>query len=167
MDDVNKENLDAEVQDADGANSDDNASVNGFQAAKIAEDQKRRAEKAEQEAKELKAKLAQYENKQEEKPASSASITEDDILIVSKLQDKDKIAKLRKIAAVEELSLSEAMNSDLFKAWEKNYDAERKAEQASLGASKGSGTATKQKDFNTPGLQKEDHKAMWKKSQGI
>lgn len=93
------------------------------------------------------------------------ALTADDIDIrVLKLQgmSDDVLEMLKKVAKVNGQTLIDAQKDGLFISMKEKYDAEKKSEKASLGASHGSGSARKGKDFKTAGLSDEDHKEMWK-----
>lgn len=118
-----------------------------------------RAKKAETDLKALKSKPA--DPSQLTTPAPSTDTVDERILKAQKIPD-DEIAYLKKIAKVNETSMIEAMNDPLYEGYKAKKESEEKAQKARLGASRGSGTAKKSKDFNTPGLTPEEHRAMFR-----
>lgn len=133
---------------------------------KAFEDQRARAEKAEQQLKEYKAKL-KAESKDEkaefkkDEGKQQDSLSTEEIRIIAKYDD-DGLDKLKKIAQVEGISLTEAVSSDLFEAWTQKQEEKKRQEQAQLRASRGSGSSTKPMTFKEAGKDPEAHKKMLK-----
>lgn len=111
----------------------------------------------------MKAKQAQSQPKEEKKPiinnTNNASIEE----TVLKAQgiEEDELDMLKKVATISGTGLIDAQKDEVFKLWKQNQEATKKAQRASMGASKGSGSSNK-KDFNTPGLSEAEFKQLWK-----
>lgn len=166
------ENLDTAVQDVDGANNDNNASeTEDLIAKKAFEDQKKRAEKQEEENKRLREQLEQLKGQQpkdepkgESKSEEIISNDREESYLVSvfgaKNLEYDEINtyldKAKKIAQVEGLSLSKAIETDYFKTFDKSYQAEKKSKIAQMNASNGSGASASKRDLSTPGLSDEE-----------
>ncbi|MGB1039028.1 MAG: hypothetical protein ACPGYY_10310 [Bacteroidia bacterium] len=120
-------------------------------------------------AKKLEEELAQYKSSDNTKTKPETikqpnSLTREEGYLVAqglKLEELDKAAK---IAELEGVSLLEAVETDIFAAWKIAKENEAKKAEAQLSASNGSRTSRKKKDFNTPGLSKDEHKELWKKS---
>lgn len=127
----------------------------------------------EAEAKKYKA-IANRKAKQAEKrvetqtPTQSQEkgLSEDDIIVISSVADKEKLDSLKEIAKLKNISLMEAKNSQLYKLAEQEIEETRKREAAQLGASKGSGKRPAEKSFATQGLSDEEHKALFNKAVG-
>lgn len=164
MDDKNQANLDASAQDVDTSVDNESNDTYGEDDERYL-NQKKRAEKAEAELKALKAKLTSEKPAQEKKPVETG-LTEDDIFVISKVQDKESIEMIRKVSKLEGISLLEAMENSLYKTWAKQREEEKRQEESQMGASKGSGSKRQQKTFSTPGLSPEDHRELWRKSVG-
>lgn len=113
----------------------------------------------------LDAVSSKTEQKVAPKPESN-TLTEDDILVITTIQDKDLINTAREIAKLKGLSLSEAVNSTMFKLAKAEREEEIRQEKVQMEASKGSGSRGKKKDFSTSGLTPEEHKALWKQRIG-
>lgn len=77
----------------------------------------------------------------------------------------DLLSELKAIAKVRGKGLIDSQTDPIFLALKESREATEKAEKAKLGASKGSGQAKAQKDFNSAGLTDQDHKELWQKSQ--
>jgi hypothetical protein len=121
----------------------------------IAENQRIRAEKAE-----AKAKAVRQSDTKEDKNQDTPDVDER-ILRANGMPD-ELLKELKAIAKAREVSLIDAQKDPLFKLVKENFEQETKQKEASLGSSKGSGNAQAKKSISSPGLSKEDHKAMWK-----
>jgi len=100
--------------------------------------------------------------KKKDKTIKGEGLSIEETVLKAQGTPADELDYLRKVAKVENISLVDAKTNPLFVAWKEQKDARVKAEEARLGASKGSGRATAKKDFSTPNLSEEDHKALWK-----
>lgn len=133
--------------------------------------QKKRAEKAEAELKALKDSLEKPTAKPKEakKPITS---DRDETFVISALSAKGLsfeeidtyLTKAKKIAQVEDIPLAKALDTDYFKVFDKQIQDEKKREQASLEATRGSGGGVSKKTLQTPGLSDEEFNEMLKKS---
>ena len=119
----------------------------------IAENQRIRAEKAE-----AKAKAPKAPSKEENR--NDYPDVDERILKANGMPD-ELLKELKAIAKAREVSLIDAQDDSLFKLVKQNYEQETKTREASLGSSKGSGSATAKKTANTPGLSRDEHKAMF------
>jgi len=118
-----------------------------------------RAKKAEAELKTLKSEAPQINNNQ----TLTVEAVETKILKAQGMSDDD-IARLKKIASINGTGIIEAQSDDLFTGWKEKKESEEKANKAKLGASRGSGSVKKSKDFTTPGLSDEERKELWRQS---
>lgn len=130
-----------------------------------------RAKKTEAELKSL--KVSQAPKTESQSPTqlknTNNALTEDDIdARVLRLQgmSEEMLTKLKTVAKATGKTLIEAQSDDIFIAIKEKVEAEEKAAKAKLGASKGSGTVKKGKDFSSPGLSDEEHKALWREKNG-
>lgn len=121
-----------------------------------------RAKEAEAKAKKLREENEALKNKPQEKINPPTIDTEELRLIAKGLTDED-IEKARIISKGKGISLSEAIKDPMFVAAKEKEEAERKKEDAKLGASKGSSQADGEKVFKS-GLTREEHMAAWKES---
>lgn len=171
--DENKVNLDAEAQDVDtGVDNETNDSSNAVDDERYLS-QKRRAEKAEAEAKALREQLEANKSSAspEAKKQEFTSNDRDETYLVSLFGSKglgyDEIntylEKAKKIAQIEGVPLVKAVETDFFKMFDKSFQEEKKLAKASLNASKGSGSGTAKKTFSTPGLSDNEFDEMLKK----
>jgi len=134
--------------------------------------QKKRAEKAEAELKALRETMKPQEKPAKKEAQKNITSDRDETFVISVLGSKglsyDEIntylEKAKKIAQVEDISLTKVLDSDYFKAFDKSFQDTKKQELASLGASKGSGGAVSKKTLQTPGLSDEEFKAMLSKT---
>lgn len=97
------------------------------------------------------------------KKSSSSSLSADEVRLLAR-HDDDAMEQIRKIAKIEDVSLTEAEKTDYFDIWKDKRERVRLAEQASLDATKGG--QSKSKNFKTPGLDREDHKQLWARQTG-
>lgn len=159
---IPEEELDLEDNQADDEDI-EVVKANAEKATQFAKTALARAKKAEAELKEFKtAKAPQLNN--DNKPLTTDEIDER----VLRLQgmSEAKLEALKKVAKVAGKTLMEAQSDEVYKAMESRIDEADKSEKAKLGASRNSGSAKKAKSFNTPGLSDEDHKSLWRESQG-
>lgn len=101
----------------------------------------------------------------EQPEAKPDTLTREEAVAFAKGFSEAEVDKAKKIAQVEDISLPQALESDLFTTWKAAQDKAKKDEEAQLRASGGGGQKTK-KDFDTPGLSDEDHKALFKDKMG-
>lgn len=114
-----------------------------------------------------KAKRAEESKpKAETTQTNSQSYSEEDIIIISKVADKEKLDSLKEISKLKGLSLAEASETQMFKLAEREIEEKRKSINAQMGASRGSGKRPQEKSFTTPGLTEDEHKAMFFKAIG-
>jgi hypothetical protein len=99
-------------------------------------------------------------------PVLSEEVVEVKILKSQGVSD-ELITQLKKIAKVNETGLIEAQADPYFVAYKDKLEEELKKAKASLGASRGSGSVKKGKDFSTSGLSDEEHKQLWKDRMGL
>jgi hypothetical protein len=122
-----------------------------------------RAKKAEEEARSLREKYeALNKEKEDPKPTQTASPDVEELILKSQGMSSDLLKELKVIAQVRGVSLIDAQSDPIFATLKENYEKEKKSSEASLGASKGSGQVKPKKDFNTPGLSRDEHREMFK-----
>jgi hypothetical protein len=104
-----------------------------------------------------------------EKPQLNNGIdlaTMEKTILKSQGMSDELLNELVALSKVRGKSLLDTQSDPIFIALKESKDKEEKSAKANLGASKGSGSVKKGKDFNTPNLTPEEHKEMWKNSQG-
>ena len=116
-----------------------------------------RAKKAEAEVKELKTPRP---NDTITNPVLSPEDVDVKILKAQGISD-ELIKNLKVIAKVNDISLLDAQADPVFLAMKDRKEADAKAAKARLGASKGSGSVKKEKDFKQS-LSPDEHKELWK-----
>lgn len=124
----------------------------------LAENYKIRAEKAERQN-----KMPKDTNQQAKEPAIN-SLSREEALLIAKGYDEEALEQLGKIAKITEANLLDAVKDPLFIAWQTKREADQKAEQARLGASKGSAVSSGKVSFTTPNISAEEHKRLWKEA---
>lgn len=116
---------------------------------------------------ERKAKKLETQPAQDEKPTvSTTGLSEEDIIVITELKDKQLIDTAREIAKLKGMTLAEAAGTTMFKLAKQEIDEERRQESVKMEASRGSGARGKKKDFTTTGLSKDEHKELWKRKMG-
>lgn len=189
MTEENKDNLDALEQDVDSTDDvnddalldDDSYEEDEEESEDVAaklkadyENQKIRAEKAERALKELKAKLeskpkpSAKTEKTEPQPNQTApeSLTREEAILYAKDLSIEQVEKAKKIAALEDIGLLEAVESDVYKAWAESDRKRQEKESAELPASSGSPKRKQKPSFQTANS-KEEHQALWKRTMGL
>lgn len=178
MSEENQDYQESENTDQEQGNSEEQSEQQSSEESsekdysELYENQKTRAEKAEAKLKELRAQLSDDSNEESEEQTSKKQdlpetpSAEELRLIAQKGYDDDELDKLRKIAQVEEVSLSEAANSDIFSSWKQSRDDQKKNEAAQMGGSQGSGRQTQEKSVSDPNLSEEEHKRLWQQQMG-
>lgn len=99
-----------------------------------------------------------------ETPETPTSDSVDERILKSQGMPDELLLQLKKVARFNEVDLITAQKDPMFVAIREKYEQEQRDKEASLGASNGSGNVKAQKTFTTPGLQKDEHKAMWAKA---
>lgn len=122
-------------------------------------------------AKKAEAELKQFKHVPS-KPTQNTTnnLTPEDIRIEvlrSQGTPSDEIDELQSIAKMKNITVIEAKETTYFKAYKAEKEERERSERAKLGVSTRSGQQkSQQKTFATPGLTKEEHKALWLQSQG-
>jgi len=115
---------------------------------------------------ERKAKKLEEKPEVKQTKVETNSLSEDDILTITQVKDKSLIDQARKIARLEGITLTEAVNSTMFGYAKQAYEAQQREEKASMEASRGSGNRGQKKDFKTQGLSAAEHKELWNSRTG-
>jgi hypothetical protein len=111
-----------------------------------------RAKKAEAELKASKAtKPAQ---------AIASPLNVEEAVLLANGMSEDLMSELKAVAQVRKVSLIKAQTDPIFVAVKDKFEKDKKREEASLPASRSSGTAKARKDFKSTGLTREEHMAM-------
>lgn len=114
-----------------------------------------RAKKAEAEAKALRGSAPVPPS-----PVSPQLNVEETVLLANGMPE-ELLTKLKAVAKVNGISsLLKAQADPIFVAVKEKYDQDKKSKDASLGASRGSGSVKAQKSFTSPGLTREEHRKM-------
>ena len=113
-----------------------------------------RAKKAEAENKALKGQAPT-----ETKTVSQPTNVEETVLLAQGINE-ELIEELKLRAPKYGGSLIKAQADPNYIAVKDRFEKEQKRKEASLGASRGAGSAKAQKTFNTPGLSRDEHRKM-------
>lgn len=107
----------------------------------------------------VRAKASQPKTETKTEPTQSASAIEETVLLANGMSE-ELLSELKAVAQVRGTSLIKAQADPIFVAVKDKFEKDKKQQQASMPASRGSGTIKPQKDFKTPGLTREEHRAM-------
>lgn len=121
---------------------------------------KRLFERAKKAEAELKALRGEKRPVQAKKPASQESSIEEVVLLANGM-DEELLEQLKKISKVQGTSLLKTQADPIFVAVKEKFEKDRKEQQASLGASRGSGQIKPKLDFKSKGLTEEQHREMF------
>jgi hypothetical protein len=143
--------VEVEVKEDDSADSSDDI-------------EKLKAENAKLKAILIRKKKGESEGKEVKPQAQTEGLSKDELIAFAQGHSEEEVEMLKKISQVEGVSLKDAKESVMFKAYKDAKDAEIKAQKAQLSASKGSGGKGAQKAFNTPGLSRDEHRELFKKA---
>jgi len=143
-------------------------------AKELAENYKRRAEKAEAKAKETKQPPAPETPPSTPKKDDSGAFTREEAKIFTQIVNSGlpeeltdaAMERVGKIAALEGISIAEAYKTDDFKVWRDRKVQTYKHEQAQLGASRGGSSTSQVKTFDSPGLTDAEHTALYMQKYG-
>ncbi len=143
--------------------------------AKLAEERKGRIEErqAREKALEAKKQLTARAHKAEkelkgEEPATpvapvsttSSTVDVDERILKSQGMPSELLTHLKKVADLQKVSLIDAQTDPLFTTFKDSYEKKKKSDDAALRGSKGSGGKSVDKTPATPGLSRDEHKAM-------
>ena len=84
----------------------------------------------------------------------------EEVVLKAQGMDEKLVDELKAIAEVRGTTLIKAQTDPIFVAVKEKFEEDKKKSKASMGASRGSGGTKKKKDFKTPGLSRDEHKAM-------
>lgn len=84
----------------------------------------------------------------------------EEVVLLANGMSEELMAELKVVAQVRKTTLLKAQNDPIFVAVKEKYEKDQKTKQASVGASRGSGGVKPKKDFMTPGLSRDEHRAM-------
>lgn len=95
------------------------------------------------------------------KPSSPATpFNVEETVLLANGMPEELVAELKVVAQVRKVSLIKAQSDPIFVAVREKFEKDQTKEAAALPASRGAGAVKPKKDFNTPGLSREDHRAM-------
>lgn len=96
----------------------------------------------------------------EETPKTD-SLSREEAILYAKGKNDDQIAYAKKVAELEGVSITEALDSPLYTAWEEKQSVDNANNAAQIGASRSS--APHRENTIRPGMSKDEHKEMWNK----
>lgn len=106
--------------------------------------------------------------KPKEPQTVSPQLNVEETVLLANGMDEELLTKLKTIAKVEGInSLIKAQNNPIFVAVKEKFEKDKKSKDASLPASRGSGHVKAEKSTLTPGLSREEHQALVKKTLGL
>jgi glycerol-3-phosphate O-acyltransferase len=111
---------------------------------------------------EKKAKSPQVSKEQSKE--ATPTLSRDEAILFAKGLDEEAVEKAKKIAALEGIRASEAVDNELFIAWQDKRAKEKKQSEAALGASKTSAPRKAQKDFTSSDLTEDEHRKLFEQA---
>lgn len=129
------------------------------------EKERKKAYELEQRLKKERAKNKQRSDLSSPDVPVDANAIQEQVLKAQGMSE-ELINVLKTISEEKGTDLISSQSDDYFLYRKEKMEQEARDKEAQLGASKGSGAGKSKKDFSTPGLSPEDHKAMWKKAIG-
>lgn len=94
-------------------------------------------------------------------PQTASPTNVEETVLLANGMDEELLEKLKKVAQVNGTTLIKAQNDPIFVAVKEKFEKEKKQAAASMPVSRGSGQAKPKKDFATPGLTRDEHKALF------
>lgn len=166
--DIEQQNEEAEAEGSQPEAESELATERSIaEIAKLRDIAQRRKRKIEELEKELqKSKLSPKTDDDDELPShENQGVSREEAYLIAKGFSLEEVEKANKIAKLEGVTLIEASENEMFVAWKKSSDAQRKAEKARLGVSSGSSLRSKEKTFKDS-LTDQEHKELWLKKMG-
>ncbi len=111
-----------------------------------------------------KAKQANVRPEPKQQTLETNYLTREEGILIAKGMDDEALNQLKVIAKGKGVSLLDAEKDPLFTTYFEKVQKEKRAEQAKLGASKGSAYKETKAEFKS-GLSREEHMALWKEQQ--
>lgn len=96
-------------------------------------------------------------------PASSQPNVEEVVLLAQGLPE-ELLGELKAVASVRKVSLIKAQNDPIFVAVKEKFEKDKKQKESAMPASRGSGSVKPTKTVSTPGLTRDEHKALFQKA---
>lgn len=131
------------------------------QLAKAREAQRQilaRAKKAEEA---LKSQASQPKTSENNQPTQTPTASVEETVLLANGMPEELLSELKAIAAVRNVSLIKAQHDPIFVAMKDQKEKEKKQQEASMPASRGSGQSKPKKDFKTPGLSEAEYREMF------
>lgn len=102
--------------------------------------------------------------KPEPKSPTPPAVDVDERILLSQGMSKDLLKELKDVARLRGVSLIEAQSDKLFIGIKDEYEKDQRRKAASLPASRGSGSSKPKKSLTTPGLSRDEHKALMREA---
>ncbi len=94
------------------------------------------------------------------KPQQANPVNVEETVLLANGMPEELVAELKVVAQVRKTTLLKAQNDPIFVAVKENYEQEQTRKASSLPASRGASAVKPKKDFNSPGLSREEHRQM-------
>jgi len=130
------------------------------------EKERKKAYELQQRLKKAEAKAKKQRTDLDSPDVPTAEIAIQEQVLKAQGEPPELVAVLKAIAEEKGIDLLTAKKDDYYAYRKEKMEQEKRDKEAQLGASKGSGSVSKSKDFSTPALSPEEHKAMWRKAMG-
>ncbi len=94
------------------------------------------------------------------KPAQATPLNVEEAVLLANGMPEELVAELKAVAQVRKTTLLKAQNDPIFVAVKEKFEKDEKQKAASLPAARGAGAVRAKKEFNSPGLTRDEHRAM-------
>lgn len=112
-----------------------------------------------------------FEKTQKAQPTKETQATPqpnvEEVVLQANGMPDELLTQLKKVAAINGTSLIKAQNDPIFVAVKEKFEKDKKHSEASLPATRGSGSVKAQKSLETPGLTREEHAKLAKDALGL
>lgn len=105
-------------------------------------------------------RLSQKEKKAPRAPQATPQFSVEETVLLAQGLPEELLTDLKVVSGLRKVSLIKAQNDPIFVAVKEKFEKDQKQKDASLPASRGSGSVKPKKDFMTPNLSREEHMKM-------
>ena len=105
------------------------------------------------------------DKKEEQVPVNEQPLTREESYLIAKGVDMEGLDRVKRIASLDNISLTEAYESDDYKMYVEKKERVAKQKASQLSASRGGSLNKQEKTLDTPGLTDAEHKELFDKYQ--
>lgn len=137
-----------------------NDTVTEEETTEVVETEEDALAKAQAEAAKYRRLFEKAQKAPEKKAEATPQPNVEETVLLANGMDEELLTQLKKVASINGTSLIKAQNDPIFVAVKEKFEKDKKRENASLPATRGSGSAKVQKGLDTPGLSRDEHKKL-------